>query len=97
MFEGKLDQSEYTLSIEIFDLLEKGPLQELCNVIFCTVKGSFKLNQGDMQKQSKQPAIKIWSMVNEWEALLIPQKIPNSYCPYHIPSNWPKGYCTNFT
>ena len=65
MFEGKLDQSEYTLSIEIFDLLEKGPLQELCNVIFCTVKGSFKLNQGDMQKQnrSSQPLRSgLWSM-----------------------------------
>ena len=29
---------------EMFDLLMKGPLQELCNVIFYIIKGSFKLN-----------------------------------------------------
>ena len=30
---------------EMFDLLKKEPLQELYNVIFYIVKGSFKLNQ----------------------------------------------------
>ena len=38
----------------MFDLLEKGPLQELYNVIFYTVKGSFKLNQvGYAERESK--------------------------------------------
>ena len=48
----------------MLDLLKIGPLQELNNVIFHTVKSSFKLNQADME--------------NDWEVLLISQKIPNN-------------------
>ena len=63
----------------MFDLLEKEPLQGLYNVIFNTVKGSCKLNQaGYAEKESKQLATKVWSMANDWEALLIPQKITNN-------------------
>ena len=59
--------------------LEKELLQEFCNVIFYNVKGSFKLNQmGYAETESKQLASKIWSMVSEWEVLLIPQKVPNN-------------------
>ena len=64
---------------EMFDLLENGPLQELCNVIFHTIKGIFKLNHaGYAEKESKQLATKMTSMLNDWEALLIPQKIPKN-------------------
>ena len=64
---------------EFCDLLEKGLLQELCNVIFYNVKGSFKLNQmGYAETESKQLASKIWPMVHEWEVLLVPQKVPNN-------------------
>ena len=42
----------YSLS-EMFDLLKKRPLQELYNVIFYTVKESFKLTKWDMQKQNR--------------------------------------------
>ena len=63
----------------MFDLLEIGNLQELYNVIFYIVKGSFKLNQmGYAETESKQLATKIWSMANDWEALLIPQEIQNN-------------------
>ena len=59
----------------MFDLLEKGPLQELYNVIFYTVKGSFKFNHARYtETKSEQLATKIWPMINDWEALLIPQK-----------------------
>ena len=58
----------------MLDLLMIGSLQELYNVIFLFVKSSFKLNQADIQ--------------NDWEVLLISQKIPNNYWPYHAPSNW---------
>ena len=59
--------------------LEKELLQEVCNVIFHNVKGSFKLNQmGYAETESKQLASKIWSMVNEWVVLLIPQKVLNN-------------------
>ena len=54
-------------------LLKIGSLQELYNVIFHMVKSSFKLNQVDMR--------------NDWEVLLISQKIPNNYLlaiPYTI-------------
>ena len=54
-------------------LLKIGSLQELYNVIFHIVKSSFKLNQVDMR--------------NDWEVLLISQKIPNNYLlavPYTI-------------
>ena len=42
-------------------------------------KGSFKLNQeGCTETEWKKLATKIWSMANDWEALLIPQRISNS-------------------
>ena len=70
-FEEKLDQKKWKdisyLAVQtrqMLDLLKTGPLQELNNVIFHTVKSSFKLNQADMQ--------------NDWEVLLISQKIPNN-------------------
>ena len=60
----------------MFDLLEKGPLQGLYNVIF--YKENFKHNQAGFTKtESKQLATKIWSMANDWEVLLMPQKTPN--------------------
>ena len=63
----------------MFDLLKKGPLQELHNVIFYIAIGSFKLNQaGYAETESKQLATKIWSMANDWDALLYLQKIPNN-------------------
>ena len=48
----------------MLDLLKKGSLQELDNVIFHIVKSSFKLNQVDMQ--------------NDWEVVLISEKILNN-------------------
>ena len=71
MFRMKVRSEEmkrYTLlgrtDQEMLDLLKIGSLQELCNVIFHIVKSSFKLNQEDMQ--------------NDWEVLLISQKISNN-------------------
>ena len=62
----------------MFDLSKKGPLQELHNVIFYIVIGSFKLKQaGYAETESKQLATKFWSMANDWDALLYPQKISN--------------------
>ena len=50
---------------EMFDLLKKGLLQEPDNVIFYTVKDSFKLNQARYEEaESKQLAAKMWSMAN---------------------------------
>ena len=71
-FEGKLDQKKLkdipclaaqTIR-QMLHLLKIGYLQELDNVIFRIVKSSFKFNQADMQ--------------NDWEVLLISQKIPNN-------------------
>ena len=45
---------------EMFDLLKKGLLQEPDNVIFYTVKDSFKLNQARYEEaESKQLAAKM--------------------------------------
>ena len=64
---------------EMFNFLEKRPLQELYNVIFYTTKGSFRRNQaGYAETESKQLATEIWSMTSDWEVLLIPQKTPNN-------------------
>ena len=64
---------------QMFNLLEKGPLQELYNIVFYTVKGIFKLNQvGYAETKSKHLATKISSMANGWKALLIRQRIPNN-------------------
>ena len=50
---------------EMFDLLKKGLLQKPDNVIFYTVKDSFKLNQARYEEaESKQLAAKMWSMAN---------------------------------
>ena len=50
----------------MFDLSKKGPLQELHNVIFYIVIGSFKLKQaGYAETESKQLATKFWSMAND--------------------------------
>ena len=49
---------------KMFDLLKKGPLQELYNVIFNIVNRSFKLNQaGHAETEWNQ----LWSMANDWE------------------------------
>ena len=63
----------------MFDMLKKGPLQELYNVSFYIAKDSFKFNQAGYEKtESKKLATKTWFMANGWEALLIPQKIRNN-------------------
>ena len=81
---------------EIFDLLKKGLLQGPDNVIFYTVKDIFKLNQARCEEaKSKQLATKIWSMANDWQALLLPQK--SQVASYYTPSNWPKRSYTNVT
>ena len=55
---------------QMFDLLEKGPLQEFYNVVFYTANGSFKLKQvGYAETESKQLPTKIWSIANDWKAL----------------------------
>ena len=60
---------------EMFDLLEKGHLQELYNVNFYSIKGTFKLNHaGYAEIESKHLATKVWSICNDWEALLFPRK-----------------------
>ena len=76
-FERKLDQKKSKdipiQTRQMLYLLKIGSLQELYNVIFHIVKSSFKLNQVDMR--------------NDWEVLLISQKIPNNYllaAPYTI-------------
>ena len=61
------------IPVEMFDLLEKEPLQELDNVMFYTVKGSFKLNHARYaETEWKQLATKIWPMTNNCETLSIP-------------------------
>ena len=60
---------------EMFDLLEKGHLQELYNVNFYSIKGTLKLNHaGYAEIESKHLATKVWSICNDWEALLFPRK-----------------------
>ena len=49
---------------QMLDLLKTESLQELYSVIFDIIKSSFKHKQADMQ--------------NDWEVLLISQKIPNN-------------------
>ena len=55
----------------MFDLLKRGPLLELYNVVFYIVKESFKSNHaGCAETELKQIATKIWSIYgNDWEAL----------------------------
>ena len=70
-FEGKLDQKKWKYisclaaqTKQMLDLLKIESLEDLY-VIFYFVKISFKFDQADIQ--------------NDWEVLLISQKIPNSY------------------
>ena len=47
---------------ELTKLLQDGPMRELYNVIFATIKGNFSLSQ--------PLATEIWSLASDWEALL---------------------------
>ena len=56
---------------EIVEMLDKGPLPEIYNTIFCTVHGKYvTYKYGYAKNESSQLSTKIWSMTCYWEALL---------------------------
>lgn len=55
---------------ELLDLLDKGAIKELYNVIYAMLDKKLKLDAEEYAITSQQVAIKIWSMPSDWESLL---------------------------
>ena len=54
-------------------MLNRGPLSEIYNAIYYSVKGHLKLNQyGYASTKSSDFGTKIWAMACAWENLLTP-------------------------
>ena len=56
---------------ELMQGTEKGPMCDLYNVIFMTLHDSMTVNEHEYAiTKSKNLACKIWTLANDWEALL---------------------------
>ena len=74
--EQKSDDFPFTED-KLISELEKGPMTDLYNVIYLTVKDNCQLNKhGYATTISKNLATKIWSLAYDWEALVTGQ--PNA-------------------
>ena len=60
---------------ELIGMLDRGPLPEICNAVYYSVKGHLKLNQyGHAETLSSDFATKICAMACDWENLLTPDR-----------------------
>ena len=60
---------------ELIEMLDRGPLKEIYNVIYASINPAYKVNEyGYAITRSRPVATKIWSMASDWESLLTKER-----------------------
>lgn len=60
---------------ELTEKLDRGPLQEIYNLIYATIDLNYRSNEyGYATTRSRPIATKVWSLASDWELLLCPKQ-----------------------